>query len=146
MPNGFCNGPGSILPRMVCLSAGVVVVVGSTYAFAEWCEDLLISHRLQQRLRLMRTLQVSGADLSRTEWTDPGHDAVARRIWREPLFRYRVAVREPVYGLRLELIRWHGLTETWRVGCLHSETGEIAVQKNGHSPVPVVCEGVAQEF
>jgi len=124
----------------VLLAAGALV--GGFWMVAGWCEDLMISRWLHHRLRTARSLHLSGLNLGRKTWLDPG----AARTDPVTKIRFRALVREPVYGLHVEVRRWNVLTEVWRVGCVNLLTGERAVQAWHAGAIPELCEEVAEAF
>jgi hypothetical protein len=153
------------LCRLLKVSLASAVVVVGVWGFADWCEDLLISRRLHQRLQAMRSLRLAGLDGRDRSWVDAefDDDPEQRRVPDQrlvsvlsmlqgasavpiPIGRFRAVVREPVYALRMDLVRWHGFSETWRVGCLHLGNAEIAVQSRSTDEIPPLCRAAAERF
>jgi hypothetical protein len=147
-----------LFPRLLGLSVLALVLGSGLFVFAEWCEELLISRRLHSRLQLLHRYHLAGMDVRPKLMVDPPEeDSTAEEepttllsiVWSgktETLGRFKGAVRHPIYALRMELVQWHGFSEKQRVGCLHLNTGEVAVQPRFSDTIPELCSKVAEGF
>jgi hypothetical protein len=155
MPQAMNDQP--LLPRLLPLLLAAGTGAGLVM-FAEWCEELLISRRLDQRLQLLHRQHRAGMDVPTVLLNrPPGADSAAhappsRSLGIVPIGdaegpgQIHGAVLHPIYGLRLDVVQWHGFGKKQRLGCLHLNTGEVAVQRRFTDTIPVLCRPVAEAF
>ncbi|MGB5135024.1 MAG: hypothetical protein WBN89_07610 [Prochlorococcaceae cyanobacterium] len=147
-----------LLPKLLSLFVVALALGAGLFLFAEWCEELLISRRLHQRLESLHRYHLAGMNVRPELMADPPEqDSAAQRqpapqltiVWSgktETLGRFEGAVRHPVYALRMEVVQWHGLSKKQRLGCVHITSGELAVQSRFSETVPPLCSEVAEAF